>query len=220
MYAKILASGDRELEALDVYDSLLESKLEKHTKRQFQAETGSLLVAIAKSSQHEDVSAYLDRAKRIADELLWIQDLYFGNAIAILAQVHVLEGNTDKALKLFDSYKTPLTQIDDALRSQSTPDDDLTKLSPMAHTRYAVAVVMQEEAARLIGEGGSRTEILELLAGKQKGSSRTSGALQHFLNVSLRYPESKWAEQAGERAGIVKEILETRFGAKVKIPLP
>jgi hypothetical protein len=216
IYAKALSSvdGTRE-DALVIYDSLLKSKLERHEKRQIQAETGSLLIRLATHSKDDVRKQYLSRAKRIADELLWVQDLWFGRGVALLAHIYMLEGDYDNALKLLDDFKPQLMEIDKALRLQSTAEDDLTKVSPIAEVRYVVAVAMHEKAKNLIVLNSDKSEILKLLIGDR--TARTSGAFQHFLNVAIRYTESEWAADSAQRAAAISYLLDKRYGLRVRL---
>ena len=100
--------------------------------------------------------------------------------------------------------------------------DPLTRVSPMSECRYLLAVMLQEEADRLMKEPGYDKEaVLSLLVGTRgkDGKRQGNGAYQHFINVFFKYPESAWAAQAGERAEQVRLIITEVFGGNIAIQI-
>jgi hypothetical protein len=214
-HAKVLSATEGHFtDALAIYDALLKSELERHEKRQIQAETGSLLIRLARDSKSDTRKQYLKRAKNITNELLWVQDVWFGKAVTILAHVYLLQGDYDKALKLLDDYRPQLREIDKALRLQSTTEDDLTELSPVAEVRYITGVALHEKAKNLIAQNGEESEILKLLIGDR--NPEFTGAFIHFLNVAIQYPTSEWVSDSAQRAAAIGYILDKRYDRKVK----
>lgn len=215
LHAQVLSTAEGRLEAaLEIHDAILQSELQRHVKRQVQAETGSLLIRLATLSQGEERDKYLSRASKIANELLYVQDVWFGEGVAMLAHIHMLNGDYDKALKLLDDFKPQLAQIEGALKDHSFSEDEISRMSPVPEVRYVTAVIMHEKAMILINQDGDKSEILKLLVGMPK--AKQSGALQHFLNVAIRYPTSEWANDSAQRANNLAALLDTRYGLNVR----
>jgi len=212
-YAQMmLLTGNRKA-AADAYRMAIKAKPERHVARQLQSELCEVLIQLAEAAKGAEREALLKETKAIVDEILWKQDVWFGRAVVMMAHMRMMQGNIDGALSLVEDYSAELTKIDEDLQAQSTPDEDLTKLSPMAQCRYLIGKIMQEEAERIIKEGGDRQKALELLIGK---GGKTSGAVQHFLNVFIRYPNTSWAPDAGNRFRKVEELLKTVFDKEIK----
>jgi len=211
----LLLLGDRKA-ALGAYRNLQKARLKRHVRRQILSEMADLLVTLAEPARGDARKAYFDEIGTLLDEILWVQDVWFGKAIVMMAHVRLMKGDIEGAQTLLDDYRDQLESIDRDLAKQGEESgEDLAKLSPMAECRYLLAVMMQEEAARRL-ETGDRDAALELLAGKElKDEKRTTGALQHFLNVFIRYPYTSWAPDAGTRARQVEDILQRDFGARI-----
>ncbi len=212
-YAQMmLLTGNRKV-AADAYRMAIKAKPERHIARQLQSELCEVLIQLAEDASGAERDALLKETKKIVDEILWVQDVWFGRGVVMLAHMEMMQGNVDKALSLVEDYTSILREIDANLLATSTPEEDLTKLSPMAQCRYLIGKIMQEEAERIIKEGGDRQKALELLIGK---GGKTSGAVQHFLNVFIRYPNTAWAPDAGNRFRKVEEMLKTVFDKEIK----
>ncbi len=209
--------------AIAAYDVALKVKLgqeERGIERQILGEKAELLIKLATESQGGERTAYLDAAAPIIKKLLWVQDLWFGKAIVMMAHALVLNGNIEKATALIDDYKGELRRIDDALKKEAAETGtDLSKLSPMAQCRYMIGVIQHEEAKKLLAAGGDRNQALGLLIGAERGGKQTNGALQHFLNVFVRYPSTSWAPDAGVRFQEIKDTLQRDFGKTVQIDI-
>jgi len=224
-YAQMLLLMGREEDAVEAYENVAKAKLEKHVHRQIRGETAELLVKVAARAEGARRDKYVKKIEDIANELMWVRDLWFGKMIVVLAHVKKIQGDVDGAVKLLDDkeYRTELQYIDRELKKQAEEEgEDLTKLSPMAQARYLVGSIMHEEAERLHKESGDQKRILELLVGrelkqrKKDGSPRRSdGAFQHFVKVFARYPTTTWAPEAGVRARSIKEFLEREYEVEV-----
>lgn len=214
-YAQMmLLTGNRKA-AADAYRMALKAKPEVNVKRQLQSELTEVLIQLAEESKGPEQKALLDETKKIVDDLLWVQDVWFGRAIVMLAHMRMMNGDIDGALSLVEDYGTELRNIDKALKEQSdATGEDLTKLSPMAQCRYMIGKIMQTEAQKIVNEGGDRQRALELLIGK---GGKSSGALQHFVNVFARYPNTAWAADAGNRFRQVKEMLKQVWDKEVSV---
>jgi tetratricopeptide (TPR) repeat protein len=215
-YQQLLVMTGKEREAVEVFQNILKAKLEKALRRRVLCEMGDLMVRTAEKYPSEKAS-YLPEVKKIFNEILWQQDLWFGKAIVLMAHVKMMENDIDGAMKLIDGYKPQLDEIDKSLKNQEAEThEQLTRLSPMAECRYLMGVIMQTEAEKLIAAGGDKEKIVTLLAGKKlAGGKRSAGALQNFLIVFVDYSTTSWAPDAAARAKKVEEILKNKYGAAI-----
>ncbi len=220
-YAQMLLLMGNPDAAVKAFDTALKANPERHIQRQILGEKAELLMSLASQAEGGRRSEYLAQAEPIITTLLWVQDVWFGKAIVMLAHTKVLQGRLDEAMRLIEDYTPDLIRIDDALKAESEESGmDLTKLSPMAQCRFMLGVMLKDEADRLLA-AGYKDQALELLIGavtgrRQDGSERrSSGALQHLLNVFVRYPNTTWAPEAGNRFQQVRELLSREFGRHV-----
>lgn len=220
-YAQMLLLMGNQEQAIKAYDLVLKAKLERHIERQVLSEMAEVMLKVAEKSPAKRERLFA-RVKKITDKILWKQDLWFGKAIVYLAHMNMMQGDLKAANRLIEDYQDQLKNIHQVLVEQSTPDEDLTRLSPIAQCRYLLGVMLHDKAKKLIKGGGSKERIVELLAGKETGEKsksgrpkRSAGALQHFLNVFIRFPSTQWAPEAGVRAREVEEILKNEFGARI-----
>ncbi len=222
-YAQMMMLTGNLKAAADAYRMALKTDPERHIKRLLQSELAEVLLRVAETESGPARMAGFDEIQKIVDDILWVQDVWFGRGIVMMAHMRMIEGDVDGAMALVDDYTPQLTGIDRALREESaSTGEDLTKLSPMAQCRYMIGVIMHNEANRLIEQGGDPEKALGLLIGKEIAGGgrdrvrRTSGALQHFLNVFVRYPNTSWAPDAGNRFRQVEDILDRVFGRQVQ----
>jgi len=221
-YAQMMLMMDNKDAAVKAYRAALKAKPERGVERQLKSELSEILLQQAQDAEGARRDALLVETRKIVDEILWIQDLWFGRGIVMLAHMKKMQGDIDGAMALIDDYKPQLIDIDKALRdSADETGDDLTKLSPMAQCRFMIGVIQQDEAKRILKQGGDRQRALDLLIGEtvmdSHGKSRSiSGALQHFLNVFIRYPNTSWAPECGTRFREVEETLKEVWGKEVR----
>ena len=160
---------------------------------------------------------YLYVADKICDEVMWVQDLWFGKAIVMKGHMMMMKGDANGAIKLVEDNMEFLREIDKSLKKSG---GDFMKLSPMAQCRYFLGIIMEEKALKLIAENAETDEILPFLVGKTLAGGRLSpGALHHFYTVFMRYPATSWAPDAGIRAGKVKKLLEEKYEATINITI-
>ncbi len=226
-YAQMLLMMDNKKGAAAAYRSALLAKPEQHIERQLMSELAEILLQLAEATPAgKERDALLAESQTFVDEILWVQDLWFGRAIVMLAHMKMMQNDVDGAMALVDDYKSQLKEIDKNLkRSQAETGEDMTKLSPMAQCRYMIGVIMHDEALKLLEEGKDRQRALDLLIGKVTGKTskgrdkRSSGALQHFLNVFIRYPNTSWAPDAGNRFRQIEETLKQEWDKEVKVTI-
>lgn len=212
-YAQMMLLLGNRTAAADAYRMALKANPERHIDRQLKSELCEVLIQLAETAKGAEREALLKETDTLVKAILWVQDVWFGRAIVMMAHMRMMQGNIDGALSLVEDYSAELTGIDKVLKEQSTPEEDLTKLSPMAQCRYLIGKIMHEQAEKIIKEGGDREKALEMLRGK---GGRTSGAVQHFLNVFIRYPNTAWAPDAGNRFRQVEALLKDAFDMEIK----
>ena len=219
-YARMLLIAGDKTGALEAYNIMLRADLPDYVVRQIEGEKGELLVDLAESTTDKTKrTGYIKQLNKVTEELLWKQDLWFGKAIVYLAHVKMIQGDYDGAMELVSEYTPQLKQLDQILKTQTEETGvDMTRLSPFAECRYMMGDIMLKRAEKLMKEPDyDKAEVINLLAGEKKDDGKRSpGALVHFINVFIGYPNTAWAPEAGEKAEIVENILINDFGAKIK----
>ena len=165
---------------------------------------------------------YLARAEKYADKMLWKREsapLFFGKAVAFKAHILMLRGKLEEAQGLVMEYMPDLSEIHKALLEQD-PDGrkGWIKVSPMPECRYLLASVLwkavQDEAKK---PKANEDMIKDSLFGARKGGKRTNaGAYNHAINVFVKYPESKWAANAGELAESISKFVKSRYKKDIR----
>lgn len=221
-YGQMLLYMKKDKEAIDAYKLVLKAKLKKHELRQMQGEMAEIMLKMAEENPSTRATL-LPEVEKIAGDLLWIQDLWWGKAVVFLAHIKMMKGDVPGAMKLIDDYRSQLVDMDRQLKEESEKEGvDFTKLSPMAQVRFMVAAMQLREAEKLYAEQApDREKIGTLLVGpRTAGGSRDldKGALQNFYDIFVNYPRTPWAPQAGRNAKRVKKILED-LGAKLNITI-
>jgi tetratricopeptide (TPR) repeat protein len=225
-YAQMMLLTGQDKAALDAFRATLKAKnMDRAFKRQIQTEMAELMVKVAAKATGDERKKLFEEIRKICDEILWVQDVWFGKAIVMLAHIKMLQGDVDGAQKLVDDYWDQLKAIDDMLREDAKEQgDELLKISPMANCHYMLGVIMQDEAEKLIAANGEKEKIIALLVGKVTGKKadgkdkRTFGALQHLMTVFASYPSTSWAPDAGLRGQKVQERLQS-LGVEIKITI-
>ena len=216
-YAQMLLLIGDEANAVRIYETLAKVEMPRHVNRQIITETAELMIKLYEKADKAKRVELRKKIEVITTKILWVQDIWFGKAIVILAHLSMIDGDVDAAMELIDDYKTQLLNIDQILaEEEARTGEPMTKLSPMAQCRYLLGVMMQERAQKLIDENGNMEEVKQLLAGKKRArGGRAPGALQHFINVFAKYPATSWAPDAGARANEVEARLVELFDAKI-----
>ena len=150
-------------------------------------------------------------ARKATEDVLWEQDLWFGRAVVLLAQLELADGKMENAEKLIQQYMTQLRNIDNMLKEMSTEDEDLTRYTPIAECRYLLGMIALEKTEKLVKEQSRDLNKIKALLGE---------ALNEFVNVYARYASSSWAADAMNRADEVVALLMEEYGAQeIRIPL-
>ncbi|MEI7898794.1 MAG: tetratricopeptide repeat protein [bacterium] len=224
-YAQMLLYLGKDREALDAYRRIFKVPLEEEVARQIHADMAELMLKMAPDLQNkEEKAALLKEAEGLIDKLLWKQDIWFGKAIVMKAHIFLLRGNVKGAQELVDTYMPQLKIIHDSLL-EADKDGSLGQLrmSPMPQCRYLLALLLMNEAlAEAKKPGGNDEHIKDLLLGErdpQTKQRKNNGAFAHFVNVFIRFPESQWAAEAGERSEVIRKFVKDRYGADLRTPV-
>ena len=206
-FAQMLLFLNRDQEALVAYEDLMALNLEKEMKRQVQFEGAQLMVRLtADMKPGKELTDLLAKAKKSTEDLMWVQDLWFGRGIVLLAQIEVIKGNIEAANKLVKQYMPQLKNIDSQLLQQSRETgEDLSRLSPIAECRYLMGSMMQDAAEKLMG-----TEPVDT----KKAAELLVSALTEMVNVYVKYPSTSWAPDALTRSEVIQAVLKDKFGVK------
>jgi len=224
-YAQMLLYLGKDQEALDAYRRLFKVPLEEEVERQIHADMAELMLKLAPDlKKKEDKAALLKEAEGIIDKLLWKQDIWFGKAIVMKAHIFLLRGDVKGAQELVENYMPQLKTIHDSLRDQDKDGSQgLLRMSPMPQCRYLLALLLMNEAMDEVKKaGGSDDRIKDLLLGErdpQTKQRKGNGAFTHFINVFIRFPESQWASEAGERSEIIRKLIKDRYNAELRTPV-
>lgn len=216
-YAQMMLLLNDQEAAAEAYRMALRANPERSTQRMLQSELAELILRMAREMDDSPQrQALIAEVQQIIDEILWVQDVWFGRAIVMMAHIRMMNDDVDGAMLLVDDYTDQLKAIDRALREQSTPEEDLTKLSPMAQCRYMIGSIMYDKALEEL-EAGNSQEALDMLIGREThGGRRSSGAVQHFLNVFIRYPNTSWAPEAGNKFYKAEDLLKREWDKEIK----
>ncbi len=221
-YAQMLLLLEQREEALKAYKRVKQAKLDDAVNRQLTSEMAELVLRMAGDEKDKSKrAAYIAEAKEMVDELMWARDVFFGKGVVMLAHMRMMSGDVAGAQTLIDKYKKQLVELDRNLKEESEREGvDFTRLSPMAQCRYLLAVMLQDEATRLMKvEGYDKAEVAALLSGRpDSNGKRKNGALQHLINVFYGYPQTPWAPDAGDRIDQVIEIING-LGGEVKFEI-
>ncbi|MDA1043619.1 MAG: tetratricopeptide repeat protein [Verrucomicrobia bacterium] len=202
--------------AVSAYESALKGKPEREVERQMKSDLAEILMRLAEESKDEERTSYLKRADKIADDLLWVQDLWFAKAIVYKAHAMILNGDIDGAMDLFDFYKPDLIAIDKSLSEMSEQQGaDLSKFSPLAQCRYLLGKVLHDQAKKKLKEGERDKAIAMLMGGTNAKGAKTLGAMQHLVNVFIRYSSTSWAADAGKRVEDIRRTLTDDLSIEV-----
>ncbi len=206
-FAQMLLFLNQDKEAMKAYEDLMGLNLEKEMKRQVQFEGAQLMVRLtADMKPGKELTELLAKAKKSTEDLMWVQDLWFGRGIVLLAQIEVIQGNVEAANKLVKQYMPQLKNIDSQLQQQSRDTgEDLSRLSPIAECRYLMGGMMQDAAEKLL--------TLEPVDTK-KAAELLVNALTEMVNVYVKYPSTSWAPDALTRSEVIQSILKDKFSVK------
>ncbi len=225
-YAQMLLYLGKESEALEAYRRLLTNvEMEEDRRRNVEAEMAELMLRLApgvKDGKKRD--EMLKEAEKLVDNLLWKQDIWFGKAIVMKAHLAMVRNNVKGAQELVENYMPQLKIIHDSLL-QEDPDGSRgwLRMSPMPECRYLLAELLLKEArAEMKKPTPDEEKIKAYFLGERKPNSTAregNGAFNHLINVFIRFPESQWASDAGERAEEIRNIIKERYAVEIRTPV-
>ena len=222
-YAQMLLYLNRDKEALAAYRYLFKIPLEEGVRRNVEADVSELILKIVPDEKKKETrDAMLKEAEALCDKLLWKQDIWFGKAIVMKAHVYKFQNDIKGAQKLVESYMPQLRIIHDSLKAED-PDGTLGQLrmSPMPQCRYLLATLRMDAAIAETKKPTPNEELIkDMFLGEREGQNKqrnsSNGAFSQFVNVFVRYPESQWAFDAGEKSETIRKIIKTRYNSEIK----
>jgi TolA-binding protein len=222
-YAQMLLYLNRDADALKAYRLLKAIPLEEVVQRSIEAESAELILRLA--PQEKDgakKSELIKEADELCNKLLWKQDIWFGKAIVMKAHLLKMQNKIKGAQKLIETYMPQLKTIHDSLKEED-PDGSLGQLrmSPMPQCRFLMASMRLDAALEETKKSAPDEELIkEMLLGERdtKTNKRNTaeGAYSQFLNVFVRYPESQWAFDAGEKVETIRQLIKKRYNVLMK----
>lgn len=222
-YAQMLLYLNRDAEALVAYRYLFKIPLEEGVRRNVEADVAELILKLVPDEKKKETrDAMLKEAEGLCDKLLWKQDIWFGKAIVMKAHVYKFQNDVKGAQKLVESYMPQLRTIHDSLKADD-PDGKLGQLrmSPMPQCRYLLATLRMDTAMAEAKKPTPNEDIIkDMLLGEREGQNKSrnssNGAFSQFVNVFVRYPESQWAFDAGEKSERIRKFIKTRYNTEIK----
>ena len=221
-YAQMLILMGQDSAAIQAYRVALRAtpkndETQRHIRRQMLGEMMELMVKVAEGNPAMRGSSFKS-INDILNEILWVQDLWFGKAVVAMAHMRKMEGKIDDAKKLLRDYGPQLLSIDKFLKEDElATGENLTRLSPMAEARYVLGTILHDEGKNQINKG-DEMKAKELLVGRRTSSGgRTSGAIHHFAVVFANYPYTGWAAKAARKVKEIEELCQTRWGMRISV---
>lgn len=203
-YAQMLMFLGKDKEAIPVYEKLAAiDGLTSDQKRWFTFELAQLMVKVAESGTGAVDTGLLDSAQKQIDKLMWIQDIWFGRSVALMAHIRMAKGNIDGAKSLVDDYMDQLVDMDEQLRQFSEQEgQDFMNMSPLAECRYLLGTMFMDEAKKRLQTAKPRSPEEDAAA------DLLLDAMEHFVNVYVQYPSFSWAGEAMSRSEDCAKILD------------
>lgn len=203
-YAQMLMFLGKDKEAIPVYEKLAAIEgLTSDQKRWFTFELAQLMVKVAESGTGAVDTGLLDSAQKQIDKLMWIQDIWFGRSVALMAHIRMAKGNIDGAKSLVDDYMDQLVDMDQQLREFSEQEgQDFMNMSPLAECRYLLGTMFMDEAKKRLQTAKPRSKEEDAAA------DLLLDAMEHFVNVYVQYPSFSWAGEAMSRSEDCAKILD------------
>ena len=224
-YVQLLLLSRRDKEAVEAFRFLLSVPMDDAMLRRAQTEAATLMVKLAEEAPEKERKAALDEAEKIVDKLFWKQDIWFGSAVVLKASIAMQRGKVEEAQSIVETYMSVLTDIHNSLIEQDpSGEKGYLRMSPMSSCRYLLGVMLQKEAEKMIDAGVPVTDkeqdekIRTLLLGARgsDGKRNGNGAFNHFLNVFIKYPESQFAVEAGNRSEAIRKLIKIRYNTELR----
>ncbi len=220
-YVQMLNKLDRAKDCLPYYKLAMEQAPDEEIQLFVRADYLKALLAQAELLQGGEREKLLKDADAIANQMVWRQDPYFGDAINGLAHVKMLRGDVKGAQEMIKNYLKTLMDIHEEYK-KNDPDGSkgILRMSPLPQCRYLIGSMLYKEAqAEIAKDKPDEERIKNLLLGERDPKTRKrngQGALNHLVNVYTNYPESQSAAAAGEAMNAIVKIIKDRYDTVVK----
>lgn len=221
LYIQMLGKIGRAKDALPFYKLAMEQAPTDEVRYFVRADYLKALLAQAEALQGAEREKLLKDADALANQMVWRQDGYFGDAINGLAHVKMLRGDTKGAQEMINDYLDTLMTIHEEYKRMD-PDGakGVLRQSPLPQCRYLIGSMLLREAQAEIAKPTPNEETIKnLLLGERDPETKKrngQGALNHLVNVYVNYPESQSAASAGEMASEITRIILARYNTAVK----
>lgn len=220
-YVQMLNKLARAKDCLPYYKLAMEQAPDEEIQLFVRADYLKALLAQAELLQGGEREKLLKDADAIANQMVWRQDPYFGDAINGLAHVKMLRGDVKGAQEMIKNYLKTLMDIHEEYK-KNDPDGSkgILRMSPLPQCRYLIGSMLYKEAqAEIAKDKPDEERIKNLLLGERDPKTRKrngQGALNHLVNVYTNYPESQSAAAAGEAMNAIVKIIKDRYDTVVK----
>ena len=221
LYIDLLGKIDRQKDALAYYKLAMDQAPSDDLRYNLRAQYLQALLAQAESAQGAERENLLKEADGLANQMVWRQDNYFGDAINGLAHVKMLRGDTKGAQEMIKDYLDTLMTIHESYKKDD-PDGSKgwLRMSPLPQCRYLIGSMLLDQAKAEIAKPTPNEELIKnYLLGERDPKTKKrngQGALNHLINVYVNYPESQSASSAGEMANEIVKIIQNRYETTVK----
>ncbi len=225
-YVDMLKKTDRAPEALPYYKLAMTNSPSDGMMKDFRAQYLQALLAqveqLQKDGKGADAEKSLAEAEKIANEMVWSRDNFFGDAINGLAHAKMLRGDIAGAQEMIKDYLELLMQIHDAYKAEDpTGAKGYLRMSPLPQCRYLIGAMLYDQAKKEMAQDKPNDDKIKdyLLGERDKATKKRNGqgAFQHLTNVYINYPESQSAEMAGQYSEEIQRLILGRYGAHLKI---
>ena len=221
IYIDLLGKLGRAKDALPYYKMAMDQAPNEDFRYNVRAEYLDALLARAEESEGAERENLVKEAEGLANQMVWRQDNYFGDAINGLAHVKMLRGDTKGAQEMIHDYLDRLMALHEAYKEQD-PDGSkgVLSMSPLPQCRYLIGSMLLEQAKTEIAKPKPNEELIKnYLLGERDPKTKKrngQGALNHLINVYVNYPESQSASSAGAMANEIVKIIQNRYDTTVK----
>lgn len=196
----LLRAGDREA-AITAFENILKAQPERGVARRVQVDLCQLLIDVGKTKQGDEQKKLLDRAWKLCEEIQWGKegiDVMFCQSIAAMANIEIVRGRPEAAIKLLRNNMDLMKGVDEILRQEKLPLGE----SPMAYARFLLGQLYEQEAEKRSGDEQLRAYV---------------AAVSEYANVFGKYPDSEWAPEAGARTERLIATVQKKFNREIRI---
>ncbi len=226
-YIQMLKRLNRDKDSLEVYKLALAQAEDPVIKRNFQAEYLTTLLLQAEAMEEgAERTKVIDEAEKLARQMVWIQDGFFGDAINGMAHAKMLRGDIAGAQEMVKEYLPDLKNIHESYKEiDPTGAKGQLRMSPLPACQYLIGKMLYDQAQKEIAKGGAANDdlIKNLLLGDRDPKTKKrngQGAFSQLANVFAGYPECQHASAAADLVETIQALILDRYGANLKINVP